>query len=192
MSIEKFNPRTIILAIFILVISAARTYLSSDPDMFGLGNFSPLGAMALFGGVYFNQHWKAFVFPLLSLFISDIILQYTVFYKAGNGILYAEWYFVYGAFLLMVFVGRFIRKVNLVTISVAALCAVLIHWLITDIPVWYKSEVYPQTVTGYWQCLVAATPFEWRFLTGTLVYAGVLFGSFEWLQMRYQILAKNN
>src|SRR6267378_1879428 len=112
MSIQKFNPRTIALIAFILATGLIRTYLSMDDNMFGLSNFSPVGAMAIFGGAYFNKTWKAFLFPLLTLFLSDIVLQYTVFNKPGNGLLYGGWYYVYTAFILMVLVGRMIKKIS--------------------------------------------------------------------------------
>jgi len=190
MSINKFNPRTIVLIVFIFVTAAIRTYLSADQNMFGLSNFSPLGAMALFGGAYFNKSWKAFFFPLLALFASDVVLQFTVFSKPGNGILYGGWYYVYGAFILMVIVGRLIKKVRPGNILLASLAVVVIHWLITDLGVWLHNPKYPQTLMGYWQCLVLAIPFEWRFLTGTLIYSAVLFGVFEWLKSKYLVLAR--
>ena len=192
MSIEKFNPRTVILAIFILVIGAIRTYLSSDSDMFGLGNFSPLGAMAMFGGVYFNKRWKAFFFPLACLFISDVILEYTVHYKAGNGILYGGWYFTYGAFILMVAAGRYIKKVSAKNILFGSITVVLIHWLVTDFGVWLNSKTYAQDLAGYWQCLVMAIPFEGRLLAGTIIYSGLFFRGFEWIQNKYPLFNTQN
>ena len=95
MSIDKFNPRTITLIVFIFVAGAIRTYLSADQNMYGLSNFSPVGAMAIFGGVYFNKSWKAYFLPLFTLLMSDLVLHLTVFSKYGNGFLYEEWYFVY-------------------------------------------------------------------------------------------------
>jgi hypothetical protein len=192
MSIEKFNPRTVVLIVFMLIIGATRTYLSIDPNMFGLANFSALGAMALFGGVYFNKHWKALFFPLGSLFISDVIVQSTVHYKPGDGILYGGWYYVYGAFILMVAVGRFIKNESVKNILLGSVIVVVIHWLVTDIGVWYQNKIYSQDFAGYWQCLVMAIPFELRFLMGTLIYSGLFFGAFEWLQYKYPVLNKTN
>ena len=188
MSIDKFNPRTVTLVVFIAVIAAIRTYLSMDPNMFGVSNFSAVGAMALFGGAYFNKGWKRFHFPIATLFISDIILQVTVFNKPGGGLLYGGWYYVYGAFLLMVMVGRHLRKIRPENILLASIVVVLIHWLITDFGVWIGNPHYPQTVSGYIECLLVAIPFEYRFLAGTIIYSAVMFGLFEWLKGRYPVL----
>jgi hypothetical protein len=192
MSINKFNPRTITLIVFILITGAVRTYLSLDENMFGLSNFSPIGAMAIFGGAYFNKKWKALFFPLLTLFVSDVVLQFTVFSKPGNSILYGGWYYVYAAFILMVVVGRMIRKIRPGNILLATFAVVIIHWLITDLGVWYQSKTYSQDLWGYWNCLEMAIPFEARFLVGTLIYSGILFGLFEWLKHKYPVLSIKN
>jgi len=191
MSIEKINPRTTLIIAFIVVVGALRTYLSMDENMFGLSNFSPVGAMALFGSVYFKKAWKALCFPILTLLVSDFILQMFVF-KNEHGFLYGGWYYVYGAFLLMVAVGRFIRKVSVNSVLLASLIIVIIHWLVTDLGVWLDSKTYSQDLMGYWHCLIMAIPFELRFLAGTVIYSAILFGAFEWLQYKYPVLAAKN
>src|SRR5688572_22333000 len=110
MSLEKFNPRTTILLFFIMLTAAIRVLLHFSEEVSVFANFSPVGAMALFGGAYFNKQWKAFAFPLLALLFSDLVLYQTVFKGHGNGFLYGEWYWVYGAFVLMTIAGRSILK----------------------------------------------------------------------------------
>src|SRR5215212_1836295 len=110
MTTQKLNLRTAILLIMILAIGAIRIVFNFNHDISAIANFSPLGAMAIFGGAYFDKRWKAIVFPLLTLFISDFILHQTVFKSYGNGILYGGWYWVYSAFLLMTLAGRWIMK----------------------------------------------------------------------------------
>ena len=135
--------------------------------------------MALFGSAYFTTKWKAFAFPLLMLFISDLVLQQTVFKGHGNGILYGGWYWVYGAFLLMTIAGRWLLKeVTVKSFILSTLVCVFIHWVLTDIGVWYDSGIFSQNVKGFIDCLLVAIPYEWRFLTGTVVYGIILFGVF--------------
>ena len=97
MSFIKFDLRAALLLVFITAIAAIRVIINFDTQISPLANFSPVGAMALFGGAYFNKQWKAFGFPLLMLFLSDLVLLQTVFKDYGNGILYEGWYWVYGA-----------------------------------------------------------------------------------------------
>ena len=189
MSFIKFNPRAFLLLVFITATAAIRVIINFDTQISPLANFSPVGAMALFGGAYFNKKWKAFGFPLLLLFLSDFVLQQTVFKAYGNGILYEGWYWVYGAFALMALAGRWLlKKISIKTFAVSVLACVFIHWTITDIGVWYGSKIFSQNLQGYIDCLVVAIPYELRFLTGTIVYGIILFGLFERMQQRYSIL----
>lgn len=189
MSFIKFNPRTGVLLLFITLTAAIRVAFNFNYEISPAANFSPLGAMALFGGAYFNRQWKAFAFPLLMLFISDFILQQTVFKAYGNGILYSGWYWVYGAFALMTLAGRWLlQDVTIKSFIVSTLVCLAIHWIVTDIGVWYGSKIFAQNLKGYIDCLIVAIPYEWRFLAGTLVYGIIMFGVFEWIQQRYTIL----
>src|ERR1051326_4060072 len=102
MTPKKIDPGTTVLMLFIIATAAVRTVFNFSYEISPLANYSPLGAMALFGGAYFNRRWKAFAFPLLMLLASDVVLHQTVFKRYGNGFLYDGWYWVYGAFALMV------------------------------------------------------------------------------------------
>lgn len=189
MSHLKFNPRTLILLLMILAITAFRLLVTFNSDELKFANFSSIGAVALFGGAYFKDHLKAFAFPILSLFLSDFILSVTIFSKYSSGFLYEGWYWTYIAFALMVLVGRvLLKKVNVVNLLASTLSIVLIHWLVTDLGVWINNPAYTQDLAGYWSCLVKAIPFEIRFLEGTIIYGALLFGAFEILKAKYPVL----
>ena len=189
MSLPKFNPRTLILILFVIVTASIRVISNLDSHLSPLTNFSPIGAMALFGGAYFNKQWKAFSFTLLALLVSDLILSFTVFNQHRHGLLYGGWYWTYGAFALMTLAGRYIVKhVTVLNVLLAALACVFIHWIVTDFGVWIGSTTYAKTVSGFITCLIAAIPFELSFLRGTLLYSALLFGTFEWMQQKYNAL----
>lgn len=189
MSIPKFNPRSAALFIFIFTVGVLRILVTWGKDLSPLCNFTPIGAMALFGGAYFSNSWKAVGFPLLTLFIGDLILSFTVFSQFRTGFLYIGWYWTYIAFALMALVGRLIiKKVNTSSVLTATLVCTFIHWIVSDIQAWQMGIMYPPTFAGYIQCLIAAIPYEGRFLAGTVVYSGLLFGTFEWMQKKYDSL----
>jgi len=188
MTSKKFDPRTTVLLLFITGIAVLRVIFNFNYDISPLANFSPLGAMALFGGTYFNKKWKAFTFPLAMLFISDLILHQTVYKAYGNGFLYQGWYWVYGAFVLMTIVGQTIKKVTINRFLLSVITCVLIHWIVTDFGVWVGSQTYAQNLSGFVACLEKAVPYEWRFLAGTLIYGIILFGLFEWMKRKYILL----
>jgi hypothetical protein len=185
----KFNPRTAILTLFIAITAGIRIIFNFNHDISLLANFSPLGAMAIFGGAYFSKNWKAFAFPLLMLFISDIILNQTVLRSYSSGLLYRGWYWVYGAFALMTLVGTtLLRKLTVNRFLFSVLTCVFIHWIVTDFGIWMGSKRYSQDFNGFLACLGDAIPYEWRFLIGTLAYGLILFGLFEWMKRKYLIL----
>ena len=189
MSTIKFNPRTAVLLLFIAVMAVIRVIFNFNYDITPLANFSPIGAMALFSGAYFSKNWKAFAFPLLMLFLSDIILHQTVFKAYSNGLLYSGWYWVYGAFALMTICGRWLlKRISLNRFLLSVLTCVFIHWIVTDLGVWLGSLKYSRDMNGFLACLASAIPYEWRFLAATLAYGTILFGLFEWMKKRYPVL----
>lgn len=196
MSSLRFNPATALVLLFIVLTGALRVFfnLHLDNDRISeMALYSPIGAMALFGGARFNKGWKAFLFPLGSLFLSDVILHQTVFAEYTSGWLYSGWYWVYGAFVLMVLAGRLLMKTATVSRFIGAvLVATFIHWIVTDIGVWAGSKIYAQNLPGFLNCLIAAIPFEWRFWASTTLYSAVLFGGFALVQQRALALQKSS
>ena len=185
MTLKKVNPTTLITFLFILGTGLIRILTNLSSGLSPLSNFTPIGAMALFGGAYFTQSWKGFALPLLTLFVSDVVLSFTAFSQYRTGLLYGGWYWTYAAFALMTVVGRFIKTVHVPGVLLGSLACVLIHWIVTDLGVWLGGTMYPHTMSGYGLCLIAAIPFEWNFLAGTLLYSAILFGAFEWMKHRY-------
>lgn len=187
MSVLKVNPRNVVLLLIIVVTAALR--LASFSGWGPLTVFSPIGAMALFGGAYFSGNVKPFAFPLLTLFISDVVLTFTLFSDSEyrDGLLYNGWVWTYGAFALMTVAGKLIiRNINIKNIFIAVIVSTLIHWLVSDIGACIVEKQF--TFSLYTQRLIAAIPYEWRFLGGTAIYSAMLFGLFEWLQRKYTSL----
>lgn len=158
-------------------------------------NFTPIGAMALFSGAYFTNKWKAFIFPLTTLFLSDLIINIFVF-DGKYGIVYSGWYTIYGIMVLVVCLGKWIlQKVSVANVLLAAIAAAVIHWLIADFTVWVGGGTDLRTMTpltkdwsGLMQCYAQGFRFMKHFLVSNLIYSAVLFGGFELAQKRYPVL----
>ena len=189
MTTQKINPRFAVLAIFIIAIAAMR--IPNSAQLTPWANFTPIGAMGLFGGAYFTKKWKAILFPLLTLFVSDLIIQAFVF-NGKYGIMYSGWYWIYSIFILITFIGKWlIKKVSIQNVLLAAVAASLSHWLLADFTVWIGGGTDLRTMTpltkdwaGLQQCYIQGFPFMKNFLLGTLVYSGIMFGAFEWMKAR--------
>lgn len=188
MSESIFNPRTLILLLIVALVTILRTVAPFSDNFGQIANFSAVGAITLFSGSYFKNTFQSFAIPLLTLLMTDIILSTTIYKEYSTGFLYEGWYWTYIAFALMVLVTRLIsKKVNVLNFVMGTLAVVLIHWIVTDLGVWYGSN-YPQTLAGFWAVLVLAIPFELRFLYGTVAYGILMFGAFELLKVKYPVL----
>lgn len=185
MSLEKINIRNYIL--ILIVVAAASTRLLHLGSFSSWTNFSPIGAMAMFGGAYFSDKIKAYLVPLLTMFLSDQVLNYTVYHKIV--VFYDGFFWVYLSFILMVFAGTFIKKVNLTSVLIACFATVFIHWIISDIgALFYEGSMYPRTFQGYIAALIAAIPFERNMLVSNLVFSVLMFGGFEYAKSKFPAL----
>ena len=193
MSAKKINPCFAVLLLLMIVVATMR--IPNAAQLTPWANFTPIGAMGLFGGAYFTSKWKAFAFPLLTLLISDLIIHLFVF-EGKYGAMYSGWYVIYGVFTLIVFYGKWIlQKVSVKNVVIASVVAALSHWLIADFTVWIGGGTNLRTMTpltkngaGLMQCYVQGFPFMKNFLMGTLVYNGILFGGFKLVQQRFPVL----
>jgi hypothetical protein len=186
MSFKKFDPRTIVLFLIIVAVAALRLLTHFTDHLSSFSNFTPIGAMALFGGASFKGKIKPFLFPLFTLFISDVVLSFTVYADFRSGLLYGGWYWTYAAFALMVVAGKLlVKSVNVRNVVFGVLMTTVIHWLVSDIGGCLKEENTGAMLSLYGQRLVTAIPYEFNFFMGSLIYGALMFGSFQWLQHRY-------
>lgn len=144
-------------------------------------NFSPIAALALFGGAYLTHKHLSLILPLVVLFLSDLLLG-----------LHSLIPVVYGCFLLTVFLGWNLQnKLKGSRIIAFSITSSMIFFVVTNFAVWAFSGLYPLTASGLTACYVAAIPFFANEVVGTLVYSSILFGAFEILQAKIPALAKN-
>lgn len=193
---EKINIRFVVLILVTQLVGLFRILTASGHIPFS--NFTPIGALALFGGAYFINKSRALLLPLASLFISDAVLMKTVYAKHSNGILYSGWYWTYAAFALMVVIGKYgIPKVNIKNVLLSGIGAALAHFIITDFGVWLGGGLdittglpYTRDINGLIKCYILAIPFFKNLLAGNLIFGAVLFGGYELAKRRYHVLEK--
>lgn len=144
-------------------------------------NFTPLAAIALFGGAYFKDRKWAFFVPILALLFSDFLLEvlYRTGYRAYPGF-HASMIFVYGSMGLVVAMGGLIaRRINVFTVLAGATAASLVFFLVTNFGAWLSLPEYAKTIPGLVQAYIAGIPFYKWTLLGDLCYTALIFGVFE-------------
>lgn len=135
-------------------------------------NFTPVMAIALFGGTYLAKRW-AILLPLAIVAASDWVIGW-----------HATIPFTWGAFVLTGMLAWWIRQhPNPSRILAGSLMGSGLFFLITNIGVWLVAGLYPATAAGLWQCFVAAIPFFRQTVLGDLVYVTSFFGLY-YLVMR--------
>lgn len=154
--------------ILFIIIGGALSRLIPHPY-----NFTPIAAMALFGGTYLQDKKLAFLIPLSAMFISDILLELV----NGTG-LHGQMLWVYGSMALITCMGFFLRgREQRQTIMVASLTGSMLFFLITNFGVWTGGS-YGYTSRGLLDCYVAAIPFFRGTVMGDLFYNLVFFAGF--------------
>jgi len=132
-------------------------------------NFTPIGAMALFGGAYLDKRW-AILLPLVAMFFSDLFIG---FYSP------AVMVSVYGSFVLIGLTGLWLRKrKNPRNVLFAALSSSILFFIVTNFAVWAAGS-YSRGLDGLLTSYIMALPFFRGTLFGDIFYTAVFFGGYE-------------
>ena len=137
-------------------------------------NFTPVAAMALFGGAKLRNPWAAFLFPLSALFVGDLIVGFHRF----SGF-YGVITMIYLSFCISVLIGWLFRNHQSVPgLSAATLLGAMQFFLATNFAIWAFFDTYAKTPAGLLSCYAAGIPFFWNTLASDALYALILFGGF--------------
>lgn len=130
-------------------------------------NFSPVGAIALFGGFYFRKHWRILV-PMIIMFISDSVVG---FYDLK--IMFA----VYLCLFVNSVLGTYIKKKRIMIQAASfSFLGAILFFIVTNFSVWFFASWYPHTLVGLINCYFLAIPFFFNSLLGDVFFSVLLFG----------------
>ncbi len=183
---EKLIKRTGILSLMILLAALSR--LLPHPP-----NFTPIGALALFGAAYFHRKELAFAVPLVAMWVSDLILNNAIYAKAYpelyNGFVFIGSLWVYLGILVIALLGLWmLKKVNVPNLLGASLMASVLFFLVTNFGCFLVDPMYPKHFAGLMSAYAMGIPFFWNTLLGDLFFTAVLFGGFELVKRRFPVL----
>jgi hypothetical protein len=160
-------------AILSAILIAAALRLVPHPP-----NFSPIGAMALFGGAYLGRRTLAFLAPLGAMLLSDAVIGF-----------HSGMPFVYGSVALIVLVGwALAKRPTVLRVAGAALIGSVLFFIVTNLGTWIVSGMYPHTLAGLTACFVAAIPFFQNTAAGDLFFSALLFGGFALIERQVPLL----
>ncbi len=160
----KEKKLEILISLVFLLIGISLRFLPYPP------NFSPITAIALFGGVYFSRK-IALILPVAALIISDFFIGYYQFSLMAS---------VYLSFLFIVILGIWLKKHKKWYNTIG--CAIfgsLSFFIITNFAVWLFTPWYTKTLSGLIESYTMALPFFRNALFGDLVFVLIFFGTYE-------------
>ena len=153
MLIKNLDKKQLIVCTIILF--AALTRLLPHPP-----NFTPMTAIALFGGVYFTRKLNAYLTPILIMVLSDIFLGF-----------YTISIFVYLSYLIIVYIGVRSKKISFLNIFSSS----IIFFILSNLGVWLIG--YPKSWNSLVECYVVAIPFFRNSIFGDFFFT-ILFVAF--------------
>ena len=169
-----------------MIVAAALSRLLPHPP-----NFSPVEAIALFGGAYFASRVWAVLVPLAAMLISDVVLAALNggSYSFANYFASTSFWVVYGCIAVSTALGFGLRgKVRGAKVLGYSLVGSVLFFLATNFGAWLGSTMYPQNGAGLVAAYAAGIPFfQWTVL-GTLFYSALLFGGFALLRRQLPML----
>lgn len=158
-----------------MVLAAAFSRLIPHPP-----NFTPVAALALFGGASFGDKRAALCLPWVGLFFSDLVLGF-----------YPITPIIYASFALIAFLGMWLRKrPGFWNFTLATAAGAVLFFVLTNFGVWVIDTIYPKTEAGLAHCFVAAIPFFWNTLASDVMYTALLFGAPKLAEKQWPAMAE--
>ncbi|KAB2907474.1 MAG: hypothetical protein LC102_12170 [Ignavibacteriales bacterium] len=171
---KDVNKNRLFLIVGMILLAAIMRIVPHVP------NFTPIAAMALFGGAYLTNKKLAFAIPMIAMFLSDLVIGF-----------HSTMWGVYIAFAIVVGIGMLLRENNSVLKTVgAAVVSSVVFFVLSNFAVWASTGMYTPDFNGLTQCYVAAIPFYQYSVLGDLLYTAVMFGAFEFARVKVPALSK--
>lgn len=184
---------------FGLLILVASLYRVWDARPIG---FAPQIAMAIFGGAIIADKKLAFVLPLASMLLSDVLYQalYAGGFTSIPGFYSGQW-INYLLFAGLTVFGFGMKRVNIPNVAGFGISGSLLFFLASNFTVWLGGGGYnhPKTFQGLMQTYADGLAFYRDYgllpnsygnlLIGDLFFCALLFGAFALTQQKQVKLA---
>ena len=143
-------------------------------------NFTPVAAIALFGGAMLSNRALGFIAPLAIMLISDLFIGF-----------HSSMFAVYAALIGVVAIGQVVRKnPTMLRALGGALAGSVLFFLVTNAASWLVLPQYTKDLSGLFNSYVAGIPFFRGTLMGDLLFTSIFFGSYKLAEYRFPSLVK--
>ena len=136
-------------------------------------NFTPILALAIFGGAYLPNRITAISLPIISMFISDLIIGF-----------HSQIFSIYATIILLSILGHLMKTKNFKNFAITGFTGSLNFFIITNFSVWLGGSLYPLTIDGIIQCYIMAIPFFHNTLISTILFLTILFFGYSFAEKK--------
>jgi len=151
-------------------------------------NFSPMAAIALFCAAHLDKLWKAILVTLFATFVSDIVLNNTIYASMNTGftVFYDGFIWQYLAYIAIAFLGsKIFHSINRSKVLGGSLASTLVFFVVSNFGAWVSLPFYSKDIAGLMSSYAAGIPFLKNTLLSDLFYSCILFGGYYLLQNRF-------
>ena len=160
------NIKVVLIILIIFLVSLTRIFPLPP-------NFTPILALAIFGGAYLPNRITAISLPIISMFISDLIIGF-----------HSQIFTVYATIILLSILGHLMKTKNFKNFAITGFTGSLIFFIITNFSVWLGGSLYPLTIDGIIQCYIMAIPFFHNTLISTILFLTILFFGYTFAEKK--------
>lgn len=178
----KSQNRIIIFTFLLVVVTTLFKLLFAAKIEWS--GFSPIIAIALFSGMMVKDKSKSFLYPLLALLISDILIEvfYTMNLFPFAGLYKYQW-LNYSFLLLTTLIGWALQGNNYSKIFAGVIAGPTLFFLVSNFTVWAGHGGYqrPMNFEGMLLCFEDGLPFYKNSFLATLLFMPILIGLYNYL-----------
>lgn len=171
--------KNILLAGFLILIVTISRIVNFEMHLY---NLAPVAALGLFGGAVIKDKRIAFLLPILSYFISDLYIH---FFSEVSGFYGIEQLFVYGSMMLITFLGSKMKQPKALKVLGYSVTSAVLFFIVSNFGT-FLSIQFGVDLLGYgkgWQGFITtytmAIPFFKNTLVSTVLFSGLLFGTYH-------------
>ena len=161
------NGKVLLIVSIIFLVSLTRIY--PHPP-----NFTPILALAIFGGAFLPNKRTALFLPISAMFLSDLFIGF-----------HSQIFAVYGSIILLSYLGNIVEKKNILNLTITGIAGSLIFFMVTNFSVWLGGKLYPLNIDGLIQCYTMAIPFFHNTLISTFIFLAILFKGYSLVEKKF-------
>jgi len=164
-----------VTAIVLTVLAVTCRFSSA---VFGVWNFVPMGAVALYAGSRLPRRW-AWIVPVAAMALADLAIDEVVnLYGTQRPLFELTRWTIYGTFAASTFLGLIANRPGLGRwlLPVLSVGVSSLFFATSNLATWADGLLYPLTLPGLVLCYGAALPFFGQTVLADLLGTAVLFG----------------